>query len=280
MFSVASAGSSQHSPAFLMCAPQFFDVQYVINPWMEGNLHSASMALAQEQWQRLHEAVSAHAEVHLVDPQPGLPDMVFTANAGLIYEGIAALSRFRCAERSGEEEPFRRWFSEAGFTVREVPTDTPFEGEGDALFTPEGSRLWAGHGWRTAEASRRCLQELWPECEVVPLRLIDSRFYHLDTCFAPLANDDLLYYPPAFDEESLARIEAYYKPEQRIAVGEEDALRFACNAVNIGKQIVLNQIGGSLQRELELRGFAVTQVQMSEFLKAGGAAKCLCLKLA
>ena len=262
-----------------MCAPQFFDVQYVINPWMEGNLHSASIALAREQWQRLHEAVSAHAEVRLVDPQPGLPDMVFTANAGLVHKGIAALSRFRCAERSGEQEHFRRWFDEAGFTVREVPTDAPFEGEGDALFTPGGSRLWAGHGWRTAESSHRCLQQLWPECEVVTLRLIDPRFYHLDTCFAPLANDDLLYYPPAFDSDSLARIEAYYKPEQRIAVGEEDALHFACNAVNIGKQIVLNQIGDSLQRELELRGFAVTQVQMSEFLKAGGAAKCLCLRL-
>jgi N-dimethylarginine dimethylaminohydrolase len=280
MFPVVSASSSQTRPAFLMCAPKFFDVQYVINPWMEGNLHSASIPLAEEQWQRLHRAVSTHAEVRLVGPQPGLPDMVFTANAGLVHKGIAALSRFRCAERSGEEEHFRRWFSEAGFAVREIPADTPFEGEGDALFTPDGRRLWAGHGWRTAEASHRCLQQLWPGCEVVPLRLIDPRFYHLDTCFAPLANGDLLYYPPAFDADSLARVDEYYEPGNRITVGEEDALRFACNAVNIGEQMVLNQISNNLLQKLESRGFAITQVQMSEFLKAGGAAKCLCLKLA
>ncbi len=279
MFPVAAAGSSSSRPVFLMCAPLFFDVQYVINPWMEGNLHTPSSALAQEQWKHLYEAVSASAEVRLVDPQPRLPDMVFTANAGLVHRGLAALSRFRCSERRGEEEHFRRWFSEAGLAVREVPSDAPFEGEGDALFTPDGNRLWAGHGWRTAEACHGRLQQLWPESEVVPLRLVDPRFYHLDTCFAPLANGDLLYYPAAFDPASRARIEAYYEPRQRVAVDEDDALRFACNAVNIGKQIVLNEVGDGLQRELASRGFTVTQVALSEFLKAGGAAKCLCLRV-
>jgi N-dimethylarginine dimethylaminohydrolase len=279
MFPVASAGSSLSRPVFLMCAPQFFDVQYVINPWMEGNLHASSIALAQEQWQRLHEAVSAHAEVRLVDPQPGLPDMVFTANAGLVQKGIAALSRFRCAERSGEEEHFRRWFQDAGFAVREMPPDAPFEGEGDALFTPDAGRLWVGYGWRTSEASHACLRKLWPDCEVVALRLTDPRFYHLDTCFAPLANGDLLYYPPAFDAASLARVETFYAPEHRVAVAEEDALRFACNAVNAGEQIVVNEISPALRETLESRGFTVTEAALSEFLKAGGAAKCLCLRI-
>jgi N-dimethylarginine dimethylaminohydrolase len=279
MASVASAGSTPPRSTFLMCAPRFFDVQYVINPWMEGNLHAPSASQAQEQWQRLHAAVREHAEVLLVEPQPGLPDMVFTANAGLVCDGVAALSRFRCVERSGEEAHFRQWFLKAGLEVREMPADAPFEGEGDALFTPDGARLWAGYGWRTAEASHTCLRELWPGCEVVPLRLTDPRFYHLDTCFAPLANGELLYYPAAFDAASLERIEAFYSPEQRIAVGEDDALRFACNAVNVGERIVLNKISDALRSGLEGRGYRVTQVGLSEFLKAGGAAKCLCLRV-
>ena len=283
MASSAFAVSALARPAFLMCPPRFFDVQYVINPWMEGNLHAPSAALAQQQWEHLHAAVAAFAEVLLIEPQPGLPDMVFTANAGLVHplgnHGIAALSRFRCAERTGEEAHFQRWFEAAGFEVRAMPPDAPFEGEGDALFTPDGGRLWAGYGWRTAEASHRCLQELWPACEVVPLRLVDPRFYHLDTCFAPLANGDLLYYPPAFDDASLGRIEAFYTPGQRIAVGEEDALRFACNAVNVGEQIVLNQIRAPLRATLASRGFTVTEVALSEFMKSGGAAKCLCLRV-
>lgn len=150
------AGTSLLSrPAFLMCSPEFFDVQYVINPWMEGNVHAPSGRLACEQWNRLHAAVTEHAEVLLVDPQSALPNMVFTANAGLIRNGIAVLSRFRCPERAGEEAHFEAWFRQAGYSVREMPPNVPFEGEGDALFTPDGACLWAGYGWRTGAAACR-----------------------------------------------------------------------------------------------------------------------------
>ncbi len=266
-------------PTFLMCPPRFFDVQYVINPWMEGNLHAPSYALALAQWNRLHAAVSELADVLLIEPQPALPDMVFTANAGLVRNGVAALSRFRCAERQGEEKHFRAWFEVEGFQVSEMRPEIPFEGEGDALFTSDGSRLWAGHGWRTSVESHDLLRALWPGCEVVSLRLVDPRFYHLDTCFCPLANGDLLYYPPAFDETSRLQIEEFYPAARRIAVEEKDALQFACNAVNVGRNIVLNEIGAGLSGELESRGFQLTQVPLSEFLKAGGAAKCLVLRL-
>ncbi len=269
-------------PTFLMCPPRFFDVQYVINPWMEGNLHAASYPLALEQWKQLHNTLGEHADILQVEPQPALPDMVFTANAGLVSgndDGTAVLSRFRCAERRGEEKHFRAWFEVEGFTVHDVPAETQFEGEGDALFTPDGTRLWAGHGWRTGLESHALLRELWPGIAVTSLRLIDPRFYHLDTCFAPLPNGDLLYYPPAFDELSRTAIEAFYPPEERIAVEEPDALRFACNAVSTGNTILLNEISPSLCSRIEARGLKVKQVQLSEFLKAGGAAKCLCLRV-
>ena len=261
-----------------MCVPKLYEVSYVINPWMKDNLGNSSRRRALQQWEDLYEVLSGLADIHLVEPIAGSPDMVFTANAGLARDGVVAISSFYHPERQGEEPHFREWFREAGYSVVDLPRDTPFEGEGDALFSADGSLLWAGHGTRTLEASHVALQRLW-DVKVVSLRLIDPRFYHLDTCFAPLEDGSLLFYPPAFDEESLKKIEATYPTEKRIAVREEDALAFACNAVNLGKTIVLNCISTELEQELRGRGFEVIQVKLDEFLKAGGAAKCLVMKL-
>jgi ornithine--oxo-acid transaminase len=261
-----------------MCPPRLYDVNYVINPWMEGNIHRSSREQAASQWEQLHQSLAEIANVLLVEPQPGSPDMVFTANAGLVCHGIVALSSFHHAERQGEEPHFRKWFSDSGFSIREIPRETPFEGEGDALFEADGGRLWAGHGLRTRASSHRYLTEAWG-VEVLSLGLIDPRFYHLDTCFCPLSNGDLMYYPPVFDAPSRALIKTHYPKSKCIAVDEADALRFACNAVNVGRTILLNEISAQLCAELESRGFSVVQVKLTEFLKAGGAAKCLVLRL-
>ena len=269
---------STDRPTFLMCPPTLYDVNYVINPWMAGNVNRSSRERATDQWMVLHGALAKIADVLLVEPQPGSPDMVFTANAGLVYDGAVAMSSFYHPERQGEEPHFRRWFEESGFAVCDVPRATPFEGEGDALFEPNGSRLWAGHGPRTRQNSHRQLTELW-DTEVVSLRLIDPRFYHLDTCFCPLSNGEVMYYPSAFDAESQKKIEQRYPKAKRICVSEADALRFACNAVNVGKTILLNQIGNELAAQLQSLGYYVMQLDLTEFLKAGGAAKCLVLRL-
>lgn len=263
----------------LMCPPKLYEVSYVINPWMQGNLGNSSRRRAAEQWESLYAALSKLANISLVDPVAGSPDMVFTANAGLARNGVVAISSFYHPERQGEEPHFRKWFREAGYRVVDLPRATPFEGEGDALFSVDGLRLWVGCGPRTLEASHRTLQRIWDDVEVVGLRLVDPRFYHLDTCFAPLEDGSVLYYPPAFDEASLRKIEEFYPIEKRIAVSERDALAFACNAVNLGGTIVLNRISTGLEQELRRRGFDVVQVELDEFLKAGGAAKCLVMKL-
>lgn len=267
-----------NEPAFLMCPPKLYDVNYVINPWMAGNVRRSSREQAAEQWQQLHHALQQVARVMLVEPQPGLPDMVFTANAGLVRQGVAAVSSFFHPERQGEESHFRKWFDEAGFRVCQMPSGTPFEGEGDALFEADGSRLWAGHGVRTLHSSHSHLQDLW-DIEVISLRLVDPRFYHLDTCFCPLWNGHVMYFPAALDAKSNAAIEMRYPPGRRIPVLEEDALRFACNAINVGRLILLNEISADLSCRLQARGFDVVQVRLTEFLKAGGAAKCLALRL-
>jgi N-dimethylarginine dimethylaminohydrolase len=226
---------------FLMCAPDHYDVDYVINPWMEGNIHKSSRDKAVEQWRSLYHILKDRAIVDLVPPIKGWPDMVFTANAGLVLEKIVVLSRFLHKERQGEEPYFKAWFEENGFTVHELPPDLPFEGAGDALLDREGRWLWAGYGFRTELDSHPFIAK-WLDIEVLSLRLIDERFYHLDTCFCPLSGGYLLYYPAAFDAYSNRLIEMRIPAEKRIIVAEADAVNFACNAVNINQTIVMNKI--------------------------------------
>lgn len=265
------------STHILMCPPHHYDVDYVINPWMEGNIHRSSRDRAESQWEGLHKILKDHAIVDLVEPQKGVPDMVFTANAGLVLGDNVVLSRFYHPERQGEEPHFKKWFEDNGFTVYELPKDLPFEGAGDALLDREGRWLWAGYGFRSELDSHPYLAK-WLDIEVISLQLVDSRFYHLDTCFCPLTNGYLLYYPPAFDFYSNRLIEMRVPPEKRIIVNDDDAGNFACNAVNVGDVVVMNQVSDSLSSRLRDVGFTVIQTPLSEFLKAGGAAKCLTLR--
>ncbi|WP_414565989.1 MULTISPECIES: TIGR00300 family protein [unclassified Anabaena] len=263
---------------FLMCAPDHYDVDYVINPWMEGNIHKSSRDRAVEQWQKLYHILTQHAIVDLVPPQIGWPDMVFTANAGLVLGDNVVLSRFLHKERQGEEPFFNNWFEENGYTVHLLPKDLPFEGAGDALLDREGRWLWAGYGFRSELDSHPYLAK-WLDIEVLSLRLIDERFYHLDTCFCPLANGYLLYYPGAFDAYSNRLIEMRVAPEKRIAITEADAVNFACNTVNVESIVIMNKASNTLKTRLADVGFRVIETPLTEFLKAGGAAKCLTLRV-
>ncbi|HTL58526.1 MAG TPA: TIGR00300 family protein [Candidatus Limnocylindrales bacterium] len=263
---------------FLMCPPDLYEVDYVINPWMEGNIHKSSREMAIQQWRGLHQILQKRAEVEQIAPQPGLPDMVFTANAGVAVGRRCVLSRFLYRERQGEEEHFKHWFKKHGFEVFELPADLPFEGAGDALLDRAGACLWAGYGFRSELDSHPYLAR-WLDIEVLSLRLIDPRFYHLDTCFCPLEGGWLIYYPQAFDAYSNRLIEQRVPANKRIAIGEADAVRFACNAVNIGRNIVVNETSAELQERLASAGFQAIQTPLNEFIKSGGAAKCLTLRL-
>lgn len=263
---------------FLMCAPDHYDVDYVINPWMEGNIHKSSRDRAVEQWNKLYNVIKDHAIVDLVAPEKGWPDMVFSANAGLVLGENVVLSRFLHKERQGEEPYFQQWFAENGFNVYTLPKDLPFEGAGDALLDREGRWLWAGYGFRSELDSHPFLAK-WLDIEVISLRLMDERFYHLDTCFCPLANGYLLYYPGAFDSYSNRVIEMRVAPEKRIAIMEADAVNFACNAVNVDSIVIMNKASDGLKSRLAEVGFQVIETPLTEFLKAGGAAKCLTLRV-
>lgn len=263
---------------FLMCAPDHYEVDYVINPWMEGNIHKSSREAAAGQWEALRGLLEKEATVERIAPQAGLPDMVFTANAGLVLGKKFVLSRFLPRERQGEEPIFKKWFKKAGFEIFELPPDLPFEGAGDALLDQHRGCLWAGYGFRSELAAHPQLAQ-WLNIEVISLRLVDPRFYHLDTCFCPLEKGGLLYYPQAFDANSNKVIEQRVPPELRFTVSETDAVCFACNAVNAGRRIFLNQASTDLREKLAAAGFEAVETPLSEFMKAGGGAKCLTLRL-
>jgi N-dimethylarginine dimethylaminohydrolase len=263
---------------FLMCPPEYFDVAYIINPWMHGNMRKIDNAVAKQQWRALYDILCDRATVRLVLPQPGSPDMVFTANAGLLRGKRFLLSRFRYPERQYEEPYYADWFMDRGFEVAFMPRDVPFEGAGDALLDRGAERVWMAHGHRSVIAAREEIERHFA-LPVEALRLVDPRFYHLDTCFCPLAGGYLAYYPPAFDPASRKRIERLVPADKRFVVSEEDALHFACNAVNAGSCVVVNRATRAFCDGLGRLGFEVVQTPMTEFLKAGGSAKCLTLRL-
>jgi N-dimethylarginine dimethylaminohydrolase len=265
-------------PTYLMCPPEWYDVDYVINPWMAGNLHQPSRDTAFMQWKNLYQQLLRVADVRLLHARKGSPDMVFVAHAALVQHGVAAVSSFTHPQRQTEEGHLRQWFQDAGFLVWNTPRETSFEGEGDAIFDANGGHLWAGHGVRTCRHSHRHVADAW-HSPVTSLHLVDPRFYHLDLCFAPLDGDYLMYFPEAFDAESLAKIEAAYANDKRIVVSESEATQFACNVINVGRNILMSAVESDLGSKLAERGFDVTELELSEFLRGGGGAKSLALRL-
>lgn len=259
----------------LMCPPTYYGIEYEINPWMS-RLRGTDPGLATAQWTHLRDVLTGAcgAKVERIEPHAGLPDLVFTANAALIVDHRAILSRFRFPARSGEEPVFREWFAAKGYDVVELPEDVFFEGEGDALFC--GEQLFCGYHFRSEIRSHDLIGRLLGR-RILSLQLADPRFYHLDTCFCPLTSEQAMYFPGAFDDYG-RRVLSANIPDL-IEVSEEDALRFGCNAIRVESQIVLPAGCTKLVGDLCSRGYRVLPVNLSEYLKSGGAAKCLVLRL-
>jgi N-dimethylarginine dimethylaminohydrolase len=261
-------------PHILMCPPRHYGIHYEINPWMN-TARQADHEKATAQWEGLRRLlVDAGANVSLVDPLEGLPDMVFTANAALIFGRRAVISHFKHKQRQGEEVHFRRWFAENGWETLEAPADLSFEGAGDALFC--GDTLYAGYRIRSDARGHQAIGRML-DVRVLPLELIDPYYYHLDTCFCPLAPDAAIYFPAAFDEYGRKVLAANIP--KLIEVAEDEARSFACNAVVVGGLVVTNEGCPMLHDALRAAGFTPAATPLGEFVKAGGSAKCLTLRL-
>jgi arginine dihydrolase len=261
-------------PHILMCPPDFYGIHYEINPWMDVSRQS-ERAVAIGQWQALQQHITRRgAKVSLLNPVEGLPDLVFTANAAMIYGRQALISRFRHRQRQGEEPYNRQWLAESGFEIVEVPENFSFEGAGDALFC--GDTLYAGYRMRSDAACHQKIGHLIG-CRVIPVELIDARYYHLDTCFCPLAEGEAIWYPAAFDAYGQLAIRTHVA--NLIEAKREEAERFACNAVVIGKHVITNTGCEQLHADLSARGYQPIATPLDEFVKAGGSAKCLTLRV-
>lgn len=261
----------------LMCRPDYFDIEYEINPWMNIRCKTNTKR-AVKQWKILHKTIKAcGAKIDLVPPARGLPDMAFTANAGLFYKKKVILSHFKVIERQGEVAYYQAWFENAGFKVINRPgvdqSDAFFEGAGDALLA--GKKLFAGWGFRSEKQFYEYAHYL-DHKQIIYCQLVDPYFYHIDTCFCPLTARQAIWYPHAFSKDSQKRME---KEIELIEVVKTEARRFACNSIVIDKQVIIPSGCPHLTQNLEKQGFKVHACPVDEYIKAGGACKCLTMRL-
>jgi N-dimethylarginine dimethylaminohydrolase len=272
-------------PRFMMCPPQYYAVSYSINPWMDPQGWAAEGVTlgnaAHCEWEALRGALIARgAAVECVDPRPDLPDLVFTANAAIVLDGKALLSRFRHAERKPEEPIFADALrSHSGIhAVEALPGDMIQEGAGDCIWDQHRRQFWMGCGPRSDRAAADVVADYFG-VDCVALELADASFYHLDTAFCALPTGDVIYYPQAFTARALGAIEERVEPAQRIALGGEEAAQFSANAVSFDHCLVLSSCTDTLRSKVEERGFTVLATPLHAFLRSGGSACCLTLRL-
>jgi N-dimethylarginine dimethylaminohydrolase len=266
----------------LMCAPRHYAVTYTINPWMEPATWAphgeALAATSRQEWRGLVETLrdlGATIETK--------PDLVFTANAAVVLDRIALLARFRHPERRREEPHVRRAFEALQArglidAIETLPDGIVLEGAGDCVFDEARNLFWMGYGPRSDAAAQQAVEDVFG-VDVVALELADPRFYHVDTALSPLPGGDVMYVPEAFTAAAHAALRARVPADRLIAVGLEDASRLAANAVAIGDALVMSGCGDELRDELDRRGYRVVATPLSSFLRSGGAAFCLTLRL-
>lgn len=272
-------------PRLLMCEPKHFAVSYSINPWMDpANWASDEHAIAVRQWAALQDALAqAGAAIEHVAPQPGLPDLVFTANAAVVHGGTALTARFRHPERQGEEPVFAAAFESLRARglierVAALPDGVVMEGAGDCLFDEARNLFWMGFGHRSERRAADAIEATFG-VPVEPLQLADPRFYHLDTAFCPLPSGDVIYHAGAFTDEGRAAIAARVPESKRVVLSEAEAAQFSANAVCVGQTIVMSRCSDALRKRLGRRGYQVVATPLDTFLQSGGSAACLTLRL-
>jgi len=257
---------------YAMASPQFFAVDYAINPWMDID-NPVDTAVAVAQWEHLRDTYLRLGHViDLVAPVPGLPDMVYAANGGLILNGTAVVARFKYPQRQQESIAYAGWMRSQGFTP--VQTQHVNEGQGDLL--PVGETILAGTGFRTDPRAHAEIAEIFGR-PVVSLELVDPRFYHLDTALSVLDDATIAYYPPAFTESSRAQLETLFP--DAIVVESVDAYVFGLNVVSDGRHVVYPAAAVAFAEQLTQAGFEPIGVEMSELLKGGGSVKCCTLEV-
>lgn len=259
---------------YLMCPPDHFEVAYEINPWMHAEV-GVDRDRAADQWEALVATLrAAGAAVEVLVPQPGLPDMVFTANAGVVNGPRFVPARFRHRPRRAEVAFDVAWFQAQGFAVDPLPASVAHEGAGDAL--PFAGVLVSGYRLRSDAAAHAPLSRL-VGAPVRSVELVDPRLYHLDLTFCPLDERRAVVAPTGWDSYGRRVVEALV-PEP-LVLEDHEALAFCANSVVVGTTVVMPACPPRVGRILESWGFEVVVCDVGEFLKAGGGCRCLTLAL-
>jgi N-dimethylarginine dimethylaminohydrolase len=273
---------------FLMTDASHYGVHYQINPWMRPDTWEADPAArhaaAREASARLRAALEATgATVDMLGAVAGLPDLVFPANGAVVLDGCVLLARFRHSERRGEEAVFRSAFQALkgrGLVqeIVELPPGVLQEGAGDCIWDQNREHFWVGYGQRSTQNSIAAIAQAFAQ-KTVALELGSDRFYHLDTCFCPLADGKLLYYPAAFTAAALRTIHAHVRAEDRIVASDAEAAAFCVNAVAIGHTVIMAQPPASMRDKLAAHGCHVIGIDLAPFILSGGGAYCMTLRL-
>ena len=257
----------------LMSPPDFFKVEYSINPWMVAGV-KVDLDLAKNQWNNLKSTVErAGAEVKVVPPSEEYPDLVFTANSGIIKGKNVLISNFKYEERRGEEDLYMNWFSNNGYSVGRIPSEFKFEGRGDAFVYD--NYLVGSYGIRSDKEALLFIAEEF-QLEPIIVELAQEKFYHLDTCFQQLPSGDAIFYPEAFKDQSLKTFETLFN---LIPVSEHDANKLTCNAVVINNTVIFPSDDIEAIKTVERLGLNPEVADVSEFIKSGGACQCLVIAL-
>jgi ornithine aminotransferase len=280
--------ANAHQVQLMMSAPDHFEVSYRINPWMDPVLWRTSAEHLRKQagdgWKALKDVYEAlGAQVEIQTAQPGLPDLVFTANAALVLDRTALLARFRHSERRMEQSHNRAFFESLrsrGWidSIVDTPSDLYFEGAGDAIWDSTRKLMWTGWGQRSSRPMAGVIARTF-SVPTVPLELVDPRFYHLDTCLCVLSGGEILYYPAAFSAQSREAIRDLVDKDRLIEASPADSERLAVNSVCLGDQIVMCFASDALRGALTERGYRVHVVPLESFNRSGGSAYCLTLRL-
>lgn len=262
---------------YLMVEPAHFRVDYAINPFMDP-ADQPDPATTRDQWDALGAAIlDAGGAVDVLGQRPDAPDMVYAMNLGLPFLGgptgrTAVLSHMRFPERRMETATAAGWFADRGYTLRTIGSEgigAHFEA-GDA-FAWRGE-LVVGHGPRT---ERLALKHLANDLDVTVrgVRLTHPGMYHLDLAFCPLDDTRAMVCLDAFEPASAQRL-LDLVPEP-LVLTEAEAMTFCANSVVVGRTVIMPACPDRVRARLEEWEFEVVVVGVSEFLKGGGAIRCL-----
>jgi N-dimethylarginine dimethylaminohydrolase len=270
----------------LMCSPTYFDIIDVKNTHMLGQNGNLKKDLARQQWQSLHDiylqlkADAVVEDVMVIDGAAGCEDMVFCANQTFPwFDKRVVISKMRHPSRQKEAPFFEAYFSALGYQAIHLQEAKMFEGMGDTIPHPHKKLLYGGYGHRSDPKAYDEISKTL-QVPIIRLELPNPNFYHLDTCFVPLSESEVMLCREAFTAEGLEIIEKLFS--KVFYIPKSEAINTFCLNAHVihndknGKKAAILQKGSVIALEaLKQCGYRIYETETSEFMKSGGSVFCM-----